>query len=72
MSTLSKPTIKAHIDRISKGRVTKSLVSIIKKLKSKDFQLIFSEFSKQESIYGFGDLQVKRIIAEIENNKMAI
>ena len=37
--------------------------------KSKDFQTIFREFSKRESIYGFGDIQVKRIIKEIENNQ---
>ena len=32
-----------------------------------DFGIIFKEFCKREPIYGFGDLQVKRLLSELEN-----
>ena len=34
----------------------------------KDFAEIFSEFSNQAGVYGFGDSQVKRIMQEISLN----
>ncbi len=64
--------VKAHIDRIPKngnaGRPTETLKSIIKELNTKDFGTVFREFNKREGIYGFGDLQVKRIFDEIISN----
>jgi hypothetical protein len=32
-----------------------------------DFGLIFKEFNKREAIYGFGDLQVKRLLDGLLN-----
>ncbi|MGD1959195.1 MAG: DUF1835 domain-containing protein [Fulvivirga sp.] len=59
------PAVAAHIERIpdgqNLGRPINSLVAIIKELKTKEFGPVFREFSKRESIYGFGDLQVKRL-----------
>jgi hypothetical protein len=38
-------------------------------LETDEFGPVFKEFNKRESIYGFGDLQVKRIFDEIKNNR---
>lgn len=55
---------QAHIDRFPTdntiGRPDKTVKEIIEN-KSKDFQVVFSEFSDRQGIYGFGDLQVKNI-----------
>lgn len=55
---------QAHIDRFptdnAMGRPDKTVKEIIEN-KSKDFQVVFSEFSAQQGIYGFGDLQLKHI-----------
>ena len=60
-----KEAIQAHLDRFPAenqlGRPQKSLWAIQKRLNSNDFGVIFQQFSKEEGIYGFGDLQVKRI-----------
>jgi len=58
--------VKAHIERIptegSLGRPSQSLIQIMKELKTEEFGTVFREFNKRENIYGFGDLQVKRLI----------
>jgi hypothetical protein len=36
-------------------------------LETNSFGEVFKEFNKRESIYGFGDLQVKRLFDEIKN-----
>lgn len=63
--------VEAHIERIPAngklGRPTESLISIMKDLQTEDFGEIFREFSKRESIYGYGDLQVRRLYDEIIN-----
>ena len=63
------PAIQAHIDRISSkenpGRPIQSLKEIKEDLNTDDFGSIFKEFSKREAIYGFGDLQVKRLLNEL-------
>lgn len=60
------PAIEAHIDRIptneSQGRPMETLKSIIKEYDTNDFSTIFTAFSQREGIYGFGDLQVKRML----------
>ena len=43
-----------------------SLIQIIKELKTEEFGPVFKEFNKRESIYGFGDLQVKRLFNQIK------
>lgn len=64
-----KTAVQAHIERIptedNPGRPIQSLKNIMKEFQTKDFGLIFREFSRRESIYGFGDTQVKRMVDEI-------
>ena len=64
---------QAHLDRFptnkSLGRPDKVIKEIIE-TKSKDFQIVFSEYAKREGIYGFSDLQVKSIYdRQLQNNK---
>lgn len=55
---------QAHIERFpldkSLGRPEKVVKEIIE-TKSKEFQIVFSEFTDREGIYGFGDLQIRNI-----------
>lgn len=64
-----RDAVKAHIERMpteeSEGRPKESLRRIMKELNTIEFGTVFREFCKRESIYGFGDLQVKRIFDEI-------
>lgn len=66
------PAILAHKDRIpingKLGRPKQSLVKIMHDLKTDKFEKVFEEFCKRERIYGFGDLQVKRMYDEIIKN----
>ncbi len=59
---------QAHIDRFpldnSLSRPKKMLKEIMK-AQPNDFNSIFAKFSEQEGIYGFGDLQIKRILSTI-------
>ncbi len=54
--------VKAHVDRFpkdgSKGRPEKLIEDITKNI-STDFHQVFKEFWNRESIYGFGDSQLK-------------
>lgn len=63
------PAIQAHTDRIpshgNPGKPVQALKEIREELNTDDFAEIFREFSKRESIYGFGDLQVKRLLYEL-------
>jgi len=65
--------VKAHIERKpnggTPGRPIQSLLSIMKELETEEFKPVFKEFSKRESIYGFGDLQVKSLFDQIINNR---
>jgi len=64
--------VKAHIQRIpvngNVGRPTQSLITIMQELETEDFDKVFREFNTRESIYGFGDLQVKRLFDQIISN----
>lgn len=66
------PAIQAHEDRIpinrNLGRPKQSLIQIMDDLKTENFGEVFGEFCKREGIYGFGDLQVKRMYDEIIKN----
>ena len=68
------PAVKAHLDRIpSEGKLTRptqSLIQIMKDLKTEEFGPIFMEFSNRENIYGYGDLQVKRIFDTIKSDRI--
>ncbi len=63
------PAIEAHIARFpedgSTGRPVHSLNQIILDLNTIDFEPVFNEFCKRETIYGFSDLQVKKMLDEI-------
>lgn len=65
--------VEAHVDRIpnenSLGRPIQTLIDIMNDLGTDSFVPVFKEFNKRESIYGFGDLQVKRLFDEIKNNR---
>jgi len=66
------PAAQAHVERKptneNAGRPIQSLITIMEELKTEEFGLVFREFNKRESIYGFGDLQVKRLFDEIIKN----
>lgn len=63
------PAVEAHIARIpsrnNPGRPIQALLAIMEELKTDDFAPIFREFSKRESIYGFGDVQVQRLLDQM-------
>ena len=63
------PACQAHLDRTpgdgSLGRPEKSIIRIMKELNTIDFVQVFREFCKRESIYGFGDLQFKRLFDKV-------
>ncbi|MBV1924265.1 MAG: DUF1835 domain-containing protein [Flavobacteriaceae bacterium] len=65
------PAVKALQESFEFERPKKSIKSIITELDTKEFGPVFREFCKREAIYGFGDVQVKRlfdeIIQELEN-----
>jgi len=67
-----KIAVQAEINRCPNdetyGRPTQALIDIMTELNTDDFGTVFREFSRREAIYGFGDLQVKRLLAEIKKN----
>ena len=60
--------VTAHIDRFpkdgTKGRPEKVIEDITKNV-STDFHKVFREFWNRESIYGFGDTQLKRLCDKV-------
>jgi hypothetical protein len=62
-----KEVISAHVERFPQsgaaGRPEKTLKEIIRH--STDFTTVFKTFSEKEGVYGFGDLQVKRLYDKI-------
>ena len=64
-----KPAVLAHVERFpdggSLGRPSRVLKQIMAEIGTEDFAAIFKEFSRREPIYGFGDLQVKRLYNEL-------
>jgi hypothetical protein len=71
--TFLLPAINAHIERVEKdgkpGRPTESLIRIIEELETDEFSPVFRAFCKKEGIYGFGDLQVKRLFDAVLKNR---
>jgi len=61
--------VKAHIERglhsEEGGRPTRVLRELIEKHGENNFAEVFKSFSESEHIYGFGDIQVKRIFDKI-------
>ena len=60
--------VQAHVDRFpkdgTKGRPEKVIEDIIKNI-STDFHQVFKEFWNRESIYGFGDSQLKHLYDKV-------
>lgn len=65
------PAVMAHLDRIptegNPGRPIQAIIQIMNEFQTEDFGKIFQEFCARESIYGFGDLQVKRLVDQIKS-----
>ena len=63
---------KAHVERFPrdgiKGRPERVLEEITNNI-STDFQEVFKEFWNRESIYGFGDTQVKELYDKAMHNR---
>lgn len=63
------PAVEAYFDSIPSkddlGRPKKTLLAIMEELETVAFGPVFQEFHKRESIYGYGDLQVKRLFDEL-------
>ncbi|MEP2772172.1 MAG: DUF1835 domain-containing protein [Fulvivirga sp.] len=51
----------------SLGRPSDTVRKIIAELNTTEFGPVFREFCKREAIYGYGDLQVKRLFNEVIN-----
>jgi hypothetical protein len=68
-----KEAVNAHVERDlndgKPGRPERTLLSIMKEKSTNDFGIIFREFYQRVPIYGFGDLQVKRIYGELMAKK---
>lgn len=64
------PAVQALADSLSTdgqpGRPLLALIEIKKDLNTEEFGPIFKEFSQREPIYGFGDLQVRRLLQLLE------
>lgn len=64
--------VKAHVDRFpkdgTKGRPEKVVEDITKNI-STDFHKVFKEFWKRESIYGFGDTQLKSLYDKVMHSR---
>ena len=69
LSEYIMPAAKAFKDMntssIEQSRPYTALLEITKKLKPSSFGKVFVEFSQKEAVYGFGDIQVKRIFDEM-------
>ena len=63
-----KEVVKAHIDRFpnddTKGRPERVIEDITKNITT-DFHRVFKEFWNRESIYGFGDVQLKSLYDKV-------
>jgi hypothetical protein len=63
-----KEVIEAHVDRFpkdgTKGRPERVIENIVANI-STDFLTVFKEFWNRESIYGFGDTQLKAIYDKV-------
>jgi len=67
-----REVVKAHVDRFpkdgTKGRPEKVIEDITKNI-STDFHKVFQEFWNRESIYGFGDIQVKHLYDKVMHDR---
>jgi hypothetical protein len=67
------PAVEAHIARLpagkNPGRPVQTLLTIMDELKTSKFGPVFQAFCEREPIYGFGDLQVKRLYDQIMDER---
>ncbi|NJB84361.1 hypothetical protein GGR26_000106 [Lewinella marina] len=63
------PAVEAHLDRFPldgrAGRPERVLRAIVAELGTADVGPVFREFSRRAGIYGFGDLQVQRLLVRM-------
>lgn len=52
-----------------RGRPRETLLTIMKELQTQEFEPVFQEFRRREACYGYTDLQVKRFISELVDNR---
>lgn len=68
-----KEAVHAHVERDSldgkQPKPEQTILDIIKEKSTNDFGIIFRKFCQRVPIYGFGDLQVKRIYDELMAKK---
>ena len=66
--------IQAQLARSSEngfsGRPERTLKSIMEEMNTSNFKTIFTEFSKREGIYGFGDWQVERLMQKMADHDL--
>ena len=67
-----REVVKAHVERFpkngTKGRPEKVIEEITKNITT-DFHKVFEKFWKRESIYGFGDTQLKSLYDKVVDNR---
>lgn len=61
--------VEAYIESLPRGldpgRPVKTVIDIMEEYGTEEFAVVFQEFCRRESIYGYGDLQVKRIFDQV-------
>ncbi|HQU73849.1 MAG TPA: DUF1835 domain-containing protein [Calditrichia bacterium] len=67
------PAVRAYLESLpaggNPGRPARVIGEILDELPEADFATVFREFSRRESIYGFGDLQVQRLFDAVRRNR---
>lgn len=68
-----KAVVQAHVDRFPKAanelsRPEQTIKAILTDTDDQNFGKVFQEFCRLEGIYGFGDLQVKRIYDRMKSS----
>lgn len=66
--------VHAHRDRISNegilDRPSRTILQIISDLETDEFDIVFNEFRERESIYGFGDVQVRKLFDKVQSSNL--
>jgi hypothetical protein len=65
--------IEAHLDRLpdenGSSKLYNVIAEIVKEKATTDFASVFSEFQKRAAIFGFGDIQFKRIFQDFMSSQ---
>lgn len=68
------PAIEAYVSSIphgdQPGRPAQILIEIMSDLKTEEFGAVFRAFCRRAPIYGYGDLQVRRLFDQIRNKPL--